>query len=355
MATQPSTNLTFLDWGKQVDPDGETAILTNLLSQRNDFERDSVYKEGNLPTGHRVTQVTSLADSSLRAFNEGISDTKSTTAQFDEGCAIIEQKATIDRDLALLNGNTAKFRMSQANLAMESMMQTRVKLALYGDTSVLPKGIDGFKVRMNSKTAANGANLIDGGAAALQPDVTSIYLIGWGDETIYNIFPKGSKAGLDREDHGVQIVYKSDGTSYRGYIDWYQWKVGLAVQDWRYMVRIHSIDVSVLAGLTGVMAPTAFTNLLHLMAQAEARIENHSMCRPVFYMNRTVFSGLQRLAMEKSSGVLRINEGLNQFGMKDQWMEFMGIPIRRMDAIPNGTTVATTGPLSVLVGEENLN
>lgn len=355
MATLPTTNLTLLDWGKQIDPDGDVAAVASLLSQQNDIEKDAVYIQGNLPTGHRVTVDTSLGEDSLRAINEGTFSTHGTTAQFDEGVAIIERRSEIDRDLADLNGNTAAFRMAQSKKAMESMAQTRTKLWLYGDTSLVPKGFTGIKSRINSKTAANAQNLIDGGAVSGQTDVTSIYLVGWGDETACNIFPKGSQAGLKREDHGVKDLTLSDGSRMFGYVDWYQWKVGFALPDWRYLVRIHSIDVSVLGGLTGVMAPTVFTNLLHLMAQAIVRIPNMGACRPAFYMNRTVFSGLQRLAMEKSSSVLRVVEGLSQFGTKDSWMDFMGVPIRRVDAIPNGSTVATSGPLTSLVGETNLN
>ncbi len=355
MATLPTTNLTLLDWGKSVDPDGDVAVVANLLSQKNEIEREAVYVQGNLPTGHRVTVTTSLGDDSLRAYNEGIPDSAATTAQFDEGLAIIERRSAIDRDLAMLNGNTAAFRMQQSKMALESMSQTRVKLQLYGDTATLPKGYNGWKVRINSKTAANAANLIDGGAAALQTDVTSIYLVGWGDETAHNIFPKGSQAGLAREDHNIDWVYKSDGTHMRAYIDWYQWKVGFALPDWRYLVRIHSIDASVLGALSGVQAPTAFTNIIHTMAQAISRIPSMSMCRPAFYMNRTVFSGLQRLAMEKSVAQLTIDNGLTQYGTIDNTMRFMSVPIRLCDAIPIGSTVATSGPLSVLVGETNLN
>lgn len=355
MATLPTTNLTLADVGKMMDPDGSVAVVSNLLYQRSDLERDSVYVQGNLPTGHRVTVATSLGDDSLRAFNEGIPDSVATTAQFDETVAIIERRSVIDKDLAMLNGNTAAFRMQQSKMALESMLQTRTKLWLYGDTNLLPKGFNGVKTRINSKTAPNATNLLDGGAASGQTDVTSIYLCGWGDETVYNIYPKGSMAGLQREDHGTDWVVKPDGTHMRGLIDWYQWKVGFAVANWQYLVRIHSIDVSVLSGLTGAHAPGVFTNILHLMAQAGARIPNPAMCRPVFYMNRTVYSALQRLAMEKSAPHLTINEGLTQFGTIDNTMRFMGIPIRLLDAIPNGSTVATTGPLSVLVGETNLN
>jgi len=59
------------------------------------------------------------------------------------------------------------------------------------------------------------------------------------------------------------------------------------------------------------------------------------MCKPAFYMNRTVHAALSRMAMEKQIGVLSIEQGLSSFGTARQYLSFMGIPIRRCDAIIN--------------------
>jgi len=40
-------------------------------------------------------------------------------------------------------------------------------------------------------------------------------------------------------------------------------------------------------------------------------------------------------ALDKSQYVLKINEGLSQFGMPYSWLSFLGVPLRRVDALLN--------------------
>ena len=114
MATEAlsNTNLTLADWAKRTDPEGRIPVVAELLSQSNEVLEDAVFKEGNLPTGERVVIRTGLPEVYYRALNQGIPSSKSTTAQVDEGCAILEARSEVDKDLAMLNGNTAQFRRS---------------------------------------------------------------------------------------------------------------------------------------------------------------------------------------------------------------------------------------------------
>ena len=125
MATLSSTNLTLADWAKRQDPDGRVPVVAELLSQSNEILQDCVFKEGNLPTGDRVVIRTGLPEVYWRALNQGIPNSKSTTAQVDEACGMLEARSEIDKDLALLNGNTAQFRLSEDTAFLEAMNQTQ--------------------------------------------------------------------------------------------------------------------------------------------------------------------------------------------------------------------------------------
>jgi hypothetical protein len=333
MATLSNNSLTLADWAKRVDPDGRVPIVAELLSQSNEILEDCVFKEGNLPTGERVVIRTGLPTVYWRALNQGIPSSKSTTAQVDEACGILEARSEVDKDLAMLNGNTAQFRLSEDTAFLEAMNQTQATTMFYGNPGVDPKQFLGLAARYSDSTAANGQNILKAGGAG--SDNTSIYLVVWGDNTVYCPFPKGSKAGLIHEDLGEQTVYNSDGTRMQALATRYQWKNGLVVKDWRYVVRIANIDVSDLMGQTGTQAATAATAIVKLMARALYRIPNMSMGRAAFYMNRTVHSGLSIAALDKSQYVLKINEGLSQFGMPYSWLSFLGVPLRRVDAILN--------------------
>lgn len=339
MATLSNSSLTLADWAKRVDPDGSVPVVAELLSQSNEILEDAVFKEGNLPTGERVVIRTGLPTVYWRALNQGIPSSKSTTAQVDEACGILEARSEVDKDLAMLNGNTAQFRLSEDTAFLEAMNQTQATTMFYGNPGVDPKQFLGLAARYSSLSAANAQNILSAGGSG--SDNTSIYLVVWGDNTVYCPFPKGSKAGLVHEDLGEQTVYNSDGTRMQALATRYQWKNGLVVKDWRYVVRICNIDVSDLLAQTGTQAAAAATAVIKLMARALYRIPNMQMGRAVFYMNRTVHSGMSIAALDKSQYVLKINEGLSQFGMPYSWLSFLGVPLRRVDALLNTEAVVS--------------
>jgi len=333
MATLSTSNLTLADWAKRSDPDGRVPIVAELLSQSNEILEDCVFKEGNLPTGERVIIRTGLPQVYFRALNQGIPSSKSTTAQVDEACGILEARSEVDKDLAMLNGNTAQFRLSEDTAFLEAMNQTQAETMFYGNPGTDPKKFLGLAPRYGDLSADNSVNILDAGGSG--SDNASIYLVCWGDQTVYCPFPKGSKAGLTHEDLGEQTVYNSDGTRLQAFATRYQWKNGLVVKDWRYVVRICNIDVSDLVAGTGTQTASAATNLVKLMTRALYRIPNMSMGRAAFYMNRTVHSGMSVAALDKSQNVLAIQEGLSQFGTAQSYLSFLGVPLRRVDALIN--------------------
>jgi len=340
MATLATTNLTLADWAKRTDPDGRIPVVAELLSQTNEILDDAVFKEGNLPTGERVVIRTGLPTVYWRALNQGIPNSKSTTAQVDEACGILEARSEVDKDLAMLNGNTAQFRLSEDTAFLEAMNQTQAQTMFYGNPSTEPKSFLGLAGRYSTLTGTIGTNVLDAGGSTATSQ-SSIFLVCWGDNTVYCPFPKGSKAGLIHEDLGEQTVYDS-GNRMQAYATRYQWKNGLVVKDWRYVVRIANIESSVLLAQTGDQATTAVdTNIVNLMARAIYKIPNMSVGRCAFYMNRKIHAGLSSMALSKSQNVLAINDGLSQFGKPHAFLSFLGVPLRKCDQLINTEAVVT--------------
>lgn len=338
MAVLAASNLTLADWAKRTHPDGSIADIAELLSQTNEVLEDCVWKEGNLPTGERVVIRTGLPTTYYRALNAGIPSSKSTTTQVDEACAMIEARSEMDVDLAKLNGNTNQFRLSEDSAFIESMNQTFVNGLFKGNTATDPKQFLGFENRYTSTSAGNGSNVLLAGGTTNNAQ-SSIYLVCWSDRTVYCPFPKGSNAGLMKEDLGVQTIF--DGTNrMQAYVSRFQWKPGLAVKDWRYVVRIANVESSALfTTASGTQATSASTNIIKRMAQAMDRIPSFGGVKACFYMNRTLYSGLRIQALDRTQGVLDIEKGLSQFGTPMSWLTFQGIPIRKVDALTNTEAV----------------
>jgi hypothetical protein len=260
-----------------------------------------------------------------RLLNQGTQPSKSTTAQIDEGVGMLEAWSEVDRDLAMLNGNTAAFRLSEAQAFIEAMNQEMASTLFYGNSSTSPEEFNGLSVRYGSLSAANAKNIVLGGGAG--SDNSSVWLVVWGGQTVFGVFPKGSKAGLVHEDLGevtVETTAGIAGNRMRAFQDHWQWKCGLALKDWRYVVRIPNIDIS------NLVAKTSAADLTELMIRAIHRIQNLRMGRPVFYMNRTVFQMLD---------IQRRDDVQGGGGMTYQNVDgvitptFRGIPIRICDAL----------------------
>ena len=337
MATLAAGQLTLADWAKRLDPDGAVSAAAELLSQTYDILDDVAWQMGNLPTGHRVTVRTGLPTVGWRALNSGIAVSKSTTAQIDESVGLLEGRSHIDKKLADLNGNTEAFRASENSAFLEAMNQQFTSTLFNGNPGVDPKQFLGLSGRYASLTGSNAQNLITAGGSG--SDNASIWLIVWGPETVFAVFPKGSKAGLTARDLGEEAVADGSGNFYQAMRYLFQWDAGLVVKDWRYIVRIPNIDVSDWIGVTGTQATSAATNLIKLMSRAIDRIPNLNMGRAAFYANRTVYSGLRLQALEKSNQVLTINDAMTQFGMPRKETQFLGVPLRLVDALGVAETV----------------
>lgn len=325
MATLGTNAMTLGDWAKRLDPDGKVPKIVEMLEQSNEVLMDMLYVEGNLPTGHRTTLRTSLPDVQWRRINEGVQPSKSTTAQIEEACAILEAWSEIDVELADLNGNTAAFRLSEAQAFIEAMNQEMASTLFYGDATTNPEEFNGLSSRYNTLTGNLASNVISGGGS--QSDNASVWLICWSDYTIHGIFPKGSKAGLYHQDHGKGVVETTAGIAgsrMLAYRDQWTWKTGLAVRDYRYAVRICNIDISNLVGKSSA------ADLPELMIKAMHAIPSLSRGKCAFYMNRTVH---QMLDIQKRDDVQTGGQLSYQNVDGKPVLMFRGIPIRRVDAL----------------------
>jgi hypothetical protein len=340
--------LTLLDIAKREDPDGMPAMIAELLHETNPILDDIPWMEGNLPTGHRSTIRTGLPTVSLRRLNEGVASSKSTTQQIEDGASIVEAWSTTDVRVLKLSKNPARTRLDEAAAFIEAMGQRVARLIFYGDQSADDREFNGFDVRYDDQTGATGQNILscDGDAAS---DNSSIWLVGWGDNKVMGMYPRGTAGGLQHTDHGVMPVYDSnndiDGAKLSAAQDQWTWDCGLVVKDWRYVARVANITMAELDALSGGQLPLAdVTNAIYAehvlmnMARATHRIPNLQACRPVFYMNRGVFEGLdmQQLA---STGANQIRTDSVPGGPPSY--SFRGIPIRVCDVLDQDEPAVT--------------
>lgn len=331
MAVLGTTSLNLVDSAKRMSPKGGIdSRIVELLAQQNPITEHMPWIEGNLTTGHRTTVRTGLPAPTWRLLNNGVAATKSTTAQIDEACGMLEARVQLDKALADLGGDKAALRQSEAAPHMEAMAQEFVGTLFYG-TAASPEEFVGLAARYSDTTAANGQNIVSGGAAGGQTDCSSIWLLVWGENSLHGIYPKGSVVGLQHEDLGLQDAFDASNNRFRAYMDHFQWHCGIALRDWRQCVRIPNIDVSSLVAGSGA-------DLTVLMTKATHRVHNLRAGKAGFYMNRTVF---QYLDIQRGDRVTA-GGGITWDNVDGIAMpRFRGIPIYVVDQLTEAESVVS--------------
>ena len=338
MATVGGSLKTLNDWAKEVDPDGNTAQIIEILDQSNEVLTEMLWKEGNLPTGEQTSIRTGLPTPFWRMINAGTPNSKATSAQVTEQVGILTARSQIDKDEAMLNGNTNAFRFNENVAHMEGMSQEMASTLFYG-SAASPEEFVGFSNRYNDLGAVNGQNILDAGGTG--SDNSSIWFVGWGPRAVFGVFPKGSSAGLQHEDLGLDDAFDSNNNRFRAYMDDYSWKAGLVVKDHRFAVRIANVDISDLIGQTGTQSSTAATAIIKLMSRAIDRLPMLTGVNTSFYANRTVLSNLRVAALDKSNSAVTIEPALDQFGKTIHTMSFLGHPVRVTDALTEAEAQVT--------------
>ena len=336
------------DWARMVDPDGTIADIAWLLSQCNEVLKDAIWQEGNLPLGHKITVNTGLPQGSWKGNNQGVAATKPLNAQFQFSMGILTDYSMVDKDEAELNGQIGKFRWNQDQAHIEGLSQQVATALFYSSEASTPNQFTGFSYFYNSLSTATqqtAKNVVNGGGSGSSN--ASMWLVGWGDNTIFGIFPKGSPAGLVYEDKGdITPLYDSNGLRFEGYTSLFKWKLGLAIKDWRYAVRIANLDTTT-AGLLGTTPPDlnvlmsyAVNKLPTLTRRTSNIVESDAPGDPVpgvnpaWYMNRSVRTALDVQAIRDRNVLLTPKEYAGE-----PVMEWRTIPVRVVDALL--TTEAT--------------
>lgn len=336
--------LTLADWGKRMDPEGKIDDIAEVLAQCNEVFDDMLWREANQATGHVSTIRTGLPMGTWRMLYQGVPFTKSTTAQVTDGIGSLEAYSRIDRNLAELEGDVAGLRLSEDDAHLEGLSQQMATTIFYGNTALTPQQFIGYGPRYNTVTAAtaqNAANVLNGGGAGSSN--TSMWVICWGEQTTFGVFPKGSKAGLVFEDKGdIRPGFDVNGQEFEAYTSYFRWQAGLVVKNWQYVVRICNLDTTT-AGLAGSTPPDLFALLskamVHLptagrrvsgITKVDAPDQPSPAMRPAIYVNRTSRQYMDIQAIRDKNVLLKPTEYAGQ-----PIVEFRGVPIRIQDSLLN--------------------
>lgn len=327
MATLDATlQLTLLELSKRKDPNGDLAVIANVLAKDNEILKDAPWFEANDTFSHRITRVLRMPAGTFRQLNAGVPISSAQTIVVNETIGELSDYSQADKSLVDAAPNPKAFRMGEARIKLEGLSQTLATKIVYGNSHTTPEEPTGLAPRMND---TDNDNVIDAGGSG--SDTTSIYIAKWGEDGCYLIYPKGSpNFGITHKDLG-EVTADSSTTAgthalYQVYRDHFEVKVGMAVRDNRYIGRVANIEVS---GTSNIFDPDDLIDLLNGMPQRGAGA--------VIYVNRKIFSQMDKQAMDKANVLYSVKD---VFGVPTT--TFRGFPVRLVEAIVNTETEVTS-------------
>lgn len=304
---------------------GETSVI-QLFSQNNSVLEDAVLQKCNKGGSHVVAVQRSLPGASWIGYNQGVEATSSQTSSFTVGTGMIQSASQVDVNLLKGVNNPAEVRSNEAMAHIESLGQNVASSFFYGNANVNGNQITGVAPMFNSLTnGINSTQVIDGGGTT--NDNTSVWVLTWGNNKTSLVYPENSKntMGISREDMGKVQAFDSNSNTFWVMEDRFMWHGGVAVADYRYVVRIANIDISKLKDGT--------TNIYKLLV--EAGYIHHTMAmgndmNTAIYCNRDIMQALDSQATNKGSESLQVTPSEIQGKMITT---YRGVKVSRTDAL----------------------
>ena len=306
---------------KRHDPDGNLSTIAEVLNKTNDMVADAVWREANDNYSNKTTRRAELPSGTWRKFNEGVSNSSSETIELVDVIGILEAHAENDCDLIKSFKDPQQARMDEAMAFVEGLSQDMATAMVYGDASADPEKFTGLAPRLDSIAAT--ANVINEGGTG--SDLTSVFVVDWGINSVYMMYPRNSVVGLEHIDRGIVDALDSNSKSFLAYKDIFKWKAGMVVKNIKSVGRLANIEST---GTDNLFDPDNLITLINRMTKGPGRR---------IYVNETVMTQIEILEKDKTNTYFYKADGL----APGPTLMFKGIPIRQVDAITITETALT--------------
>lgn len=285
MSTLTST-YSLVEQAKRIDPSGAQAQIAEVLNRKTGMIlTEGPWMPSNDVWTNKTTRRASLPTGSRRKLNARVTQSVSRTTEIMDVIEQLEDYCDVDAALVDSMPSPALFRAGEVDAFIEGLGQTIASDILYGNNGVDPDSMHGLAPRLGTLDARF---VIDGGGDG--SNVTSVYVVTWGQTSAFLIYPKNMAATL-----GVQHVDKGQITSELStglmevYRDHFVIRCGLVVRDPRAIGRVANIEAT---GADNTFDEDDLITLLNNMnTGAGTRI----------YVNETILTQMQIRCKDKSN------------------------------------------------------
>ena len=317
-----------------LDSKAEYIWAAKVLAKKCPFIQDMPMIASNQIMSNIGSRESYIPTPGTRRFNEGVSLTASHSTPFTDPIAMVEDYSEVDWALWKIQNNPNAWRQSKDSAKVEAMGQKMEDLVIYGSLATDPGAFNGLATRFNSTTTRPNSSSTDPynvvSASGSGSDTTSLYVVEWGDNKVYGVYPRNLPAGLQIEDLGKHTKNTNTEAApkylevLRSHFTWY---MGLVVEDERCVQRMVNIEGS------GTDNTLDIAKLIQIINQLPS---GGDASNTVIYCNRTIKTQFDILALDKN------NAYFTQDTTGDVWgrrvTRFQGIPIKVADMIDDTET-----------------
>jgi len=311
--------LTWAEVAKRLDPKGGALAIAEVLEEEWPIFTHAPWVEANDKMSHREARRLSLPTPSWRKVNKGVAVSASRTTPVIDTIGLCEDYVETDVEIINAFDNKKQARITEARAHIAGMRQELEATLLYGSTNTTPEEFNGLSTRMASLVTA--ANVLNAGGSG--SDLTSIYVVMWGIDKVFMVYPKDTILGIQHQDLGEVTV--SDATTsrastsqYQAYRDHFVVKAGLVVKDDRCIGRIANIEST---GTVNIFDEDDLITLIHRMPKGLKHI----------YVNDTIAIQMHIAMKDKNNVTFSPGEGDGLFGQ--EIARCLGNPIYKADEI----------------------
>jgi len=276
-----------------VKGDDDRRPLIEVAQKACPLIEDMPMQPGTEPSGNKTKLRTKYPRGSWTGLYEGVDDSKSEVSEVTDDCGNLEDYLTIDQKELHLAKDKVKLIADEEKGFIIGLSSTVEENAFYGKKN--GKSFTGLAARYNTtdKSKDIGRYVIDAGGKTVGAQA-SIYFVIWSPLTVYGFHGANAPAGLAKTPKGIiTTTAPKNGKKMEGYVEHFNWNVGLAVSDYRSVVRIANIDMNNIEAL----------DLDSLLIKAFGRIKNKTMGSGMIYMSEDVKTAID-LGRNKKSNVL---------------------------------------------------
>ncbi len=340
MAAKGQTLLTFADTAKLRGK--RPGMVAEVMTLHNPILQDMMYRQMNEGTIHKESSRGSLPAPYYRKANQGIPAGKTELQEHSFTAAHFESKSQIDLKVASRGGDgmIAFNRWNQAKGHIIGMSHEHAALTFYGSPSDDPRKVPGLAdiySTLDPAASPTAKQVIDCGGTG--SDQTSIYLLAWGENSFFGVYPNDTQAGLKRTDYGKVKIQALDenaaAAEFWGWEEVFELDHGLVAKDYRQGSRACNIDT------TALRDGADPTDLIDVMISLQAKLDSLENGKLAYYVNRTIHTALRkqvRADVQKGGGLTYSNHG-------GVWiLEFDGIPVRRCDSLLSSEEALDAAP-----------